>query len=211
MSTSVTAPAAEAAGSTRWATLWVPKVTVTAASTCGPSVSPVSTSTPDGTSTATTGTPAHASSAATASGRSPGRPPIPTIPSTTTSGRVPEDALWRGAGHTTPPAPRRAASPASWTLSDSSQASTAQPRRASSTPAYSASPPLSPEPTSSRTRRPYADPSRSSTAYASPAAARCISAPSGRRLHQRTLRGPHLLDRVRVPHGTHASGTRSCP
>ncbi len=37
MSTRCTTPQASAAGSTRCATLWVPKVTVTAAGTCGPS------------------------------------------------------------------------------------------------------------------------------------------------------------------------------
>ena len=46
MSTRCTAPHAAAAGSTRCATLWVPKVTVTSAATWGPSSSPVSTSTP---------------------------------------------------------------------------------------------------------------------------------------------------------------------
>ena len=57
MSTRVTEPQARLAGSTRWATLWVPKVTVTAASTWGPSRRPSSTDTPLGTSTATIGTP----------------------------------------------------------------------------------------------------------------------------------------------------------
>ena len=46
MSTRCTTPQASAAGSTRCATLWVPKVTVTVAATCGPSTWPVSTSTP---------------------------------------------------------------------------------------------------------------------------------------------------------------------
>ena len=55
MSTRVTEPQARLAGSTRWATLWVPKVTVTAASTWGPSRRPSSTDTPLGTSTATIG------------------------------------------------------------------------------------------------------------------------------------------------------------
>ena len=74
MSTRCTTPQASAAGSTRCATLWVPKVTVTSALTCGPSTAPVSTSTPDGMSTATTGTPGSAASAAAASSRRP-RPP----------------------------------------------------------------------------------------------------------------------------------------
>ncbi len=172
MSTRCTAPHARAAGSTRWATLWVPKVTVTSAVTCGPSSSPVSTATPDGVSTATIGTPATAARACSASGFSPGRPPIPTIPSITTSGL-------RGSATTRPPAWCRAAKPSRCGFSESSNASTCTPRRASTAPAYRASPPLSPEPTSSNTRRPYAEPSRSRTAYARPCAARCIRAPSG--------------------------------
>ncbi len=55
------------------------------------------------------------------------------------------------------------------------------PRRASRAPAYKASPPLSPLPTSSTTRLPYTRPSTSAHTTASPAAARCISAPSGNR------------------------------
>ena len=119
MSTRCTTPHAAAAGSTRWAILWVPNVTVTSARTCAPSSSPVSTSTPDGVSTATTGGPATRRSAAAASSRSPPRPPIPTIPSTTTSGRVVEGAPWRTLNRTTrPPARRNAATPPSWAWSD---------------------------------------------------------------------------------------------
>ena len=176
MSTRCTTPHASAAGSTRCATLWVPNVTVTSARTCGPSRRPVSTSTPDGTSTATTGVPANLATTRSASGRRPGRPPIPTIPSSTTSGGAASSAAT-----TRPPAARSAATPSSWALSESSTASTPAPRRASSAPAYSASPPLSPAPTSSSTRAPYTPPSRSATATASPDAARCISVPSGTR------------------------------
>ena len=87
MSTRWTGPQAVAAGSMKWQILWVPKVTVSAARTCGSGVSPVSTSTPDGVSTATIGTSYSSadSTAAKASGRRPGRPPMPTMPSTTTS------------------------------------------------------------------------------------------------------------------------------
>ena len=106
---------------------------------------------------------------------------------------------------TRPPASVSAASPASCGLSDSSHALTRTPRRASSAPAYNASPPLSPPPTSRSTCAPYARPSISSTAFASPAAARCMSAPSGSVRHQRRLRRPHLLDGVRAPHAAHAS------
>ena len=56
MSTRWTGPQAVAAGSIKWQILWVPKVTVSAALTCSAGVSPVSTSTPDGMSTATIGT-----------------------------------------------------------------------------------------------------------------------------------------------------------
>ena len=87
MSTRCTTPQACAAGSTSWATLWVPNVTVRSARTCGPSSAP--------------GVDVHAgrhvdrddrrarrSDRAPPRPRSrrPGRPPMPTIPSTTTSG-----------------------------------------------------------------------------------------------------------------------------
>ena len=54
-----------------------------------------------------------------------------------------------------PPARRRAASPSAWArCGSSSTAVTPTPRRRSSAPAHRASPPLSPAPTSSATRRP---------------------------------------------------------
>src|SRR5680860_34421 len=175
MSTRCTTPHACAAGSTRWATLCVPRVTVRSACTCAPSRRPVSTSTPDGTSTATTGAPANAVSAASASSRRPGRPPIPKMPSTTTSG-------WWASATTTvrPPAARSASRPARCIFEERSTASTAAPRRASMAPAHSASPPLSPGPMSSSTLAAYTLPRRSEMATARPVAARCIRTPSGR-------------------------------
>src|SRR5690606_18477619 len=90
MSTMSTRPASGTAGPTARAGLRHPNVTVTPARTAGPTTAPVSTSTPDGTSTATTsGRGCSASSAATASAagpRSPPRPPMPTMPSMTRSG-----------------------------------------------------------------------------------------------------------------------------
>ena len=162
MSTRCTTPQAIAAGSTRWATLWVPKVTVTAATTCGPSTWPVSTSTPDGASTATTGTPSTADTAAAASSRSP-------PPTADADDPVHHDVGRRGLGDGRRPPGRPPTGarrdPAAWAFAGaSSSASTATPRRASSAPAYNASPPLSPDPTSSSTRAPYARPRRSSTA-----------------------------------------------
>ena len=58
----------------------------------------------------------RATSAAAASGRSPALPPMPTIPSTTTSGAGPSSV-----STSRPPAASRAASPASWWLAPSSQ------------------------------------------------------------------------------------------
>src|SRR5689334_12533610 len=55
MSTSSTWPQCTAAGPTTWAGLRQPNVTVTSAVTAAPGTSPVSTATPLGTSTATTG------------------------------------------------------------------------------------------------------------------------------------------------------------
>jgi hypothetical protein len=157
MSTSSTLPQAEAAGSSRWHGLWVPKVTVRSAVTWTPSTSPVSTQTPLGVSTATTGTPSSASRAASASGRSPGFPPIPTIPSMTKSPgseRSGPELVEVTPEETIPPAAFRAPTPPACARSDNSHASTRAPRRASSAPAYNASPPLSPLPTSRTIRRP---------------------------------------------------------
>ena len=113
MSTRCTTPQAIAAGSTRCATLWVPNVTVTVARTCAPSTWPVSTSTPDGVSTATTGTPSSAATTAAASSRRPPCPPMPTIPSTTTSGRAASSTE----PTTRPPTASSAARPGAWTRS----------------------------------------------------------------------------------------------
>ena len=75
-----------------------------------------------------------------------------------------------------------------------------RPRRARSAPAYRASPPLSPEPTSSSTRAPYTPAEEVRDG---------VRETGGRALHQRALGEPghqvglgraHLLDRVRAPH-----------
>ena len=217
MSTRWTTPLRSAAGSTRWAILWVPNVTVTSAVTCDPSSSPVSTSTPDGASTATTGTPATASSAATASGRRGGRPPIPTIPSTTTSnpGRRVARAARRSDGERrcigTPQGP-----PARWSAA---RLRPHAPSRRAATPRR--------RPRAARARR------RRTTRHrrcrrTRPAAAPAARSPAEqvedgvresvcRPLHQRALGQlrqqcrlgcPDLFDRVGSDHVTHASGGR---
>ncbi len=84
---------------------------------------------------------------------------------------------------TRPPAPTSALAPSACIRAPARRAVTDAPLRASRSPAYSASPPLSPVPARTTTRAPYTPPalSRSSPAQteASPAAARCMSAPSG--------------------------------
>ena len=80
---------------------------------------------------------------------------------------------------------RNAASPLRWVWSGlSSTASAAAPRRRTKVAAHSASPPLSPEPTTAHTRRPATPPVRAVSSpmisVASPKAARLIRAPSGR-------------------------------
>ena len=120
-----------AAGSTRWAILWVPNVTVRSARTCRP-VEPPGVDVDarrhvdrdDRHSRERGRAPPRPPS------RRPGRPPMPTIPSTTTSGR------WASATrHTTrPPAARSAASPSTCTCRDSSTASTAAPGARASRP-----------------------------------------------------------------------------
>ena len=132
---------------------------------------------PDGTSTATTGTPSKRGQRLRGLVAQTGSPADADDPVDHDVGLVRlGDATRCGRRR---PAARRA--PRSCTFDESSTASTAAPRRASIAPAHSASPPLSPAPTSSSTRAAYTEPSRSAIATASPVAARCISAPSGSR------------------------------
>jgi hypothetical protein len=134
-----------------------PKVTVNAACTAGPVIAPVATSMPLGMSTATTGIAASSAAANTsaASGRSGPDPEMPTTPSTTRSVVVATLSTIR------PPALRKAARAFRWVCSGlSSTASAAAPRRRRKVVAHSASPPLSPEPTTAHTRRPATPPVR---------------------------------------------------
>jgi hypothetical protein len=108
-------------------------------------------------STATTGMPAAstASKTAAADGRSGPLPEMPTTPSITRSVSAATSATTR------PPAPRKAASAVAWVWSGlSSTADAAAPRRRRNVAAHSASPPLSPEPTTAQTRRPAIPPDR---------------------------------------------------
>ncbi len=161
-----------------------PKVTVSVACTAGPVTAPVATSMPLGMSTATTGISAPsgliaAANTSAAAGRSGPDPEMPTTPSMTRSVVAATFSTMR------PPALRNAASPLRWARSGlSSTASAAAPRRSRKVAAHSASPPLSPEPTTAHTRRPTTPPVRSVSSLrisvASPNAARFIKAPSGR-------------------------------
>ena len=88
MSTTRTLAGRPVGGRQEQAGLATPKVTVTSAQTCSPGVAPVSGSTPLGRSTATTrASSGTAPTSRAASSRSPGRPPMPSMPSTTTSAR----------------------------------------------------------------------------------------------------------------------------
>ena len=203
MSTSWTTPHAEAAGSTRWQTLWVPKVTVSVGGHVGavdPSGVDLDPARRVDRDHRHAGDGSHG--VAAPARRSPGRPPMPTMPSTTTSGAAalgelddaPAGRPQRGQARLVGAVrdqhrldPRARDGPAS-------RRRTARRRRCR--PARRAAAP------GARTRRP----SRSMTAVASPAAARCISVPSGSRRHQRRLGRPHLLDGVRAaPHRTPAT------
>ncbi|CNH15252.1 Uncharacterised protein [Mycobacterium tuberculosis] len=132
-------------------------------------------------STATTGIPAASTAANTsaAAGRSGPDPEMPTTPSMTRS--VAAETFCT----ILPPALVNAANPLRCVRSGlSSTASAAAPRRRRKVAAHSASPPLSPEPTTAHTRRPATPPVRRASSQmislASPNAARRISAPSGR-------------------------------
>src|SRR5690625_2769819 len=177
MSTRWTHPALRAAGGARSAGLYVPNVTVRSATTWGAGTPAPSTSTPLGTSTATTYTP-DVRAAATcdrAGSRRPGRPPMPTTPSMSRSVASQSGSCVRRA-----PARTAAVRPSACTVSESSTTrSTFAPREASRAAAYRASPPLSPAPTRATTLLPYTRPRTSTHTAAIPMAARCISAPSG--------------------------------
>jgi hypothetical protein len=125
-------------------------------------IAPVATSMPLGMSTATTGIAASSTAAntAAASGRSGPDPEMPTTPSMTRS----VGSVMRSTSR--PPAAVSAARPCWWVRSGlSSIASAAAPRRRKNVAAQSASPPLSPEPTTAQTRRPATPPVR---AFSSP-------------------------------------------
>ena len=175
MSTSSTTPAWPAPGSISSPGLTAPNVTVTSARTAGPSTSPVSASMPLGRSTATVTPAAPAARCASVAygSRSPPRPPVPSIPSTIrsarpitrrascpvsylapVSGRVSSGSRGGVTVTTRPPCLRSAAAPPGWIFWPAWIAVTAAPRPASSAPAYSASPPLSPVPASTATRAP---------------------------------------------------------
>ena len=182
ISTSSTVPACPAPGSISRPGLIAPNVTVTSARTAGPSTAPVSASVPLGRSTATTvgpagrrlsGAPDLACSVRRArpakGSRRPPRPPMPSRPSMIRSARAITPPASRrrpsspgsqgppgspGPPASRPPAARSPARPPSWTFGPAAIAVTAAPRRASSAPAYRASPPLSPLPASTTTRAP---------------------------------------------------------
>ncbi len=202
MSTRWTTPHTAAAGSTRCATLWVPNVTVTAAVTCGPSSSPVSTSTPLGVSTATTGIPASSRSACSASRRRPGRPPIPTIPSTTTSGRAGSPAMVR------PPACSQRADAALVRVLgqqprlDLDAAPGEQRAGVQRVAAVVARPDQQQRPA------PVRRPEQVDHGVRQPGRGPLHQRPLGQPRHQLRLGRPHLLDRVRAPHAAHAIGER---
>ncbi len=179
MSTSVTAPHRDRAGSMSWHRLYVPKVTVRAALNTSPDTWQESASSPLGMSTATTCAPTslHARASTAAGAGRPARAPTPYTPSTTTPTELtrPRAPAW---STSRPPASTSACQPPRWYDSAPRHTHTRTPVVASIAPAYSASPPLLPGPTRSSTLRDRFTSSSTSTS-ASPLAARCINSPSG--------------------------------
>ena len=150
--------------------------------------------------------PRRATSSA-AAGRSGPRPERPTMPSSTRSARAIAAApSGPGRDDRGPPARRSAARPSAWArCGSSSTAVTPTPRRRSSAPAHRASPPLSPAPTSSATRRPAAVGEHPPRDHGEPERGAA---------HQRTRRDPrqhhplggaHLLDREDLAHAANVS------
>ena len=186
MSTTVTEPARDRPGGTTRPGLSTPKQTVTSARTASPATLPVSESTPLGTSTATTGTPAPsaARTALAAGSRRAPTPPIPRIPSRRRSAPA---ISWSASGSahasTRTPAARAAAVPATCIRAGSPTATPRTPRRARCARAHNASPPLFPEPTRATTRDPSMPARRPRTRSAQIPAraveARCMRTGSG--------------------------------
>ena len=181
ISATVTGPHRRRPGSSRWPGFGRAKVTVSVAVTTGPRGAPVSPSRPEGTSTASTGTPEALmrptrAAAAPSSGR---ERPAPNRASTTSAkpaGSAPA-ASATGPVHS---AAAAAASPRSAARSPRSATSTAIPAAARRRAATNPSPPLLPGPHRTRTRpSPALAPAIASTRSATAAPARRIRSRPG--------------------------------
>ena len=156
-----------------WPTLGAWNVTVTLACTADPSTLPVEASTPEGRSTATTGTPAALTSAITriASGRGLPRNPVPKSASTTTSAGVCSSTKATPASLARPS--MTAESPAIFSSDPTMRTTDRLPARASSAATRRPSPPFAPVPQHTATRS--ASGKRASTSWATAVPARSIS------------------------------------
>ena len=164
---------------------------VAAARTAAPGTAPVSASTPLGTSTASVRAAGAHSASRAAAGRSPPLPPMPTIPSSTRSAAASTlSSPGSPASRMTTPLRRAAAAPASCSRADTANAVTAAPRvgepgrREQRVAAVVAAADEHGDP-----RAVHLSGNRRRAAAASPAAARCMSAPSGSGTHQLVLGG----------------------
>ena len=198
-----TAPQADAAGSTRCATLWVPKVTVTAASTCGPSSSPVSTSTPDwARPPRPPGTPAHAVERGHRLRPQPGPSADPDDPVDHHVGSVPASPGRRRPARRPPQRgqPGLVGLAEQQPRLDRAAAAGQQRPGVQRVAAVVARPDQQQHP--APVRRPEQVDARRTPARPRPAAS---ARPPGSGRHQRGLGRPHLLDRVGVSHPANAS------
>ena len=184
MSTTRRMPACSAPGISTVPSFGAPKETVSSARTASPSTTPVAPFTPEGMSTATTGTPASFRLAIADAHSSSGIPrkPVPKIASTATSARASSrrrpcssNVRTRMPGTSSRRRAFVAAGSRSSSGSSSSTTVVRTPHRPSCRAATRPSPPLLPFPQTTTARRPYEPPASSRAARATARPARSIS------------------------------------
>ena len=197
MSTRCTAPHAAAAGSTRCATLWVPNVTVTV----GRDVRPVELAGVDvdaarGVHRDDRDAGEQPRARARRRARSPGRPPIPTIPSTTTSGRAGSPVMIRPARL----APQRG-DPALVRVVGQQPRLDLDPAPGQQRAGVQRVPAVVARPDQQQRPAPVRRPEQVDHGVRQPGRGPLHQRALRQPRHQLRLGRPHLLDRVRAPHG----------
>ena len=154
MSATITSPAWKRPGPTAWPTFRPWNVTVSVAWTPAPATRPVDASTPDGTSTETTGTPSAPSASIRAAASPRGAPenPVPKSASTTTSA-PPSSSAATGTSSSRARARQVCASPDTFSSGPVSTTHASRPASRSRRAATNPSPPFAPVPHQTPIRR----------------------------------------------------------